>query len=60
MTCDDCLSYCWCFAEIKYFALKRRHDITIITIFICTHSCSKINYNNENIKGKNKSTGCLE
>ena len=23
------------------------------TIFICTHSCSKINYNNENIKCKN-------
>ena len=23
------------------------------TIFICTHSCSKINYDNENIKGKN-------
>ena len=23
------------------------------TIFICTHSCSKINYNNENIKSKN-------
>ena len=25
---------------------------TITTIFICTHSCSKITYNNENIKSK--------
>jgi len=26
---------------------------TTTTIFICTHSCLKMNYDNENIKNKN-------